>query len=273
MDISSARSRLARTAVDAALEAFWVGLWGGVLTVVGLAFGIIHGIKKQWIFFGIALIAAFVFTVTLTAVMVWFKGRTKPKPSPGRKGLLDWIKDADLANMEINREATAFTKETNRIGRLARQAKRDMDRITTRGGPKVVIDAHRSQEVYAARIIKRAQVMSLWVTSYAAHTDLIVTSLGNRLEWAIKNRSTGHLARVKADAATLAPALDQAIDGVVVFRGGMESIRQMSAAMDAAGAVLVGALDLFINKTQALKDFCVAAQSKGADVVGGNVVA
>ena len=100
----SARQKIANEAINFILQAFYAGVVYSVLAAGGTIYAWITGADQQWVFLGLGALGTLFLVLVTTGVVVWQRSKSKPLQTVGRKGYLDFRKDAEAAIHQLQVE-------------------------------------------------------------------------------------------------------------------------------------------------------------------------
>jgi len=256
MDFSKARAALARSALDFALNAFWVAVVGVAVTIPAVLWAQLAA-RQGLLYAFLGASGAFATMLLVTAAIARLQRRSTAVRRQGRKGLLNHIYDRDRATAALISSMATITAETAAIGRLTQRGALEADGINRRGGQKQTQRAYKHAGKVAGAIAKRTAVMRIHATRYADNSDLFMESVISWLDWMAAHDTTlddekGFIAVVAALGAAVAGAKL----GTLGFRQAVERNRLLSDQMDVAGEGLVSVLDTILQTMSDTEAFC-----------------
>jgi membrane protein implicated in regulation of membrane protease activity len=243
MQWESFKQRVSDSAVEFALSAFWVAVWGALVSVVIGLYLFAKGASPYLLVALASTAMTFLLVLITTAAIVFLQRRGKHGSSParvGRKGFLDY-------KIQGQRALTAMTGSLNAITRLMKAVGKDAlsgAKRTARaqkGRGNTDERAYRVMNRTAHRLDKRASAMKLHSANYALNVAAFVEGFGKWSDWVIESGSTStEQRRQVADlldsfgktAAAQIPSLEQ-------FCASVEQGRAAGEHMDLAGQSLI----------------------------------
>lgn len=256
MDFSKAKAVVAQSALDFALNAFWVAVVGAAFTVSAVVWAQLSA-RQELLSAFLGAFAAFAVMLLATAAIARVQQRPRAVQKQGRKGLLNYIYDRDRATAAVMKSMTTLAAETAAIGRLTQRGAVGASAINRRGGPKQTQRAYKHAGKVARAIAKRTAVMRIHATRYAENSALFMESVNSWLDWMAAHEAslddeTGFVAVVVG----LGEAVAGAKPSTVGFRDAVERNRLLSDQMDVSGEGLVSVLDTIIQTMSDTEAFC-----------------
>lgn len=256
------KQRISESAIDFALNAFWVVVWGVILTAIAAVYLLFKG-ASPYLLVGLASAAlALIFVLMITASVVFLQRRARKATEParvGRKGFLDYRMQGQRALASMNRSQEAINRQMNRIGRQTIADARRVQRAQ-RGFGNTDERAYRALRRAASHLRKRATAMKLHATKYAADVSLFTEGFGKWMEWAVTKGNTdrNQFAQLADALQSFQETMDANIPHLEALRATMDGARESSEEMDVAGASLDEAVATIIESTKAASAFCAA---------------
>lgn len=258
------RERVTDSAIDFALNAFWVAFYGAVVTGVIAAYGWWNGwwqgISERWLWAVIASLLTFIFVLLTTAAMVAVTRHSQRRIRPvGRKGLIDFVHDRDRAMSEMNRHLTRLAKETVLIGKIANKYAPRIQRAATLNWRWLQIMLVKQ---FAAGLNRRAIHMGVHGPMLAASVDAFINNTQQWLAW-MRNHAQPVSDQGFFDSLhKLKNSSEVALPNLKGFRDSTERQRLLGADLDIAGGRVVAAMDQVIVATERLMEFCGSVTSE-----------
>lgn len=260
MPLQSFRQRLVDSAIEVALEAFWVAVWGAVLTGGGILYVSIAGAPFYWLTALGGGCIAFAVVVVATGTLVLFRRGGHGVPlRVGRKGFMDYKIQSLRALNRLAGELVGITSEMTRIGG---QVDSDTKRVhkAQRGWRGSDERAYGATLRAARRIEKRAAVMRIHSDKFAEDARLFTEGAEKWFDWVLTAVTTDAERREISQVATLLEGLHGSVCGTLssmeVLRQSVEGPRNMSEQLDIACGALLEAVNIVIDSTRSIKVFC-----------------
>lgn len=182
--------RLFDSAVDTALESFWVGVAMVVLAIIVTLSLYLRGGGAPWVYpylnFALGFTCACLFFITASSLLLYVKAKRRkaleraknPKFVSPKKGLLDHLVNKKAAEIELNNLLLAVAKEIGEVGKTANKATSGFNLASgdLAKGHKVASDT-------AARLNKHAEKMERYMVKIQSATDLLIDSNTGSLQW------------------------------------------------------------------------------------------
>lgn len=249
------RSKMADSAVDFALNAFWVAVWGAVVTAAVLVVGVVTGLPVNWLWALSASLITFAFLLAVTWVLPRVSAKQGQPKKSGRRGLLDFINARDRAAVEINKNVGMITTHTTRIGDKAGKHGLRMD-SAKRVGWRWLIN-HRVRA--AARDLRREGVrMGIYAERLEQSTSLFIENTTNWLQWMRDDGTPVERDQIVPVLTSFRNAVVGALPNIRTFRATSDHNRRLSADLDLAGEAIVVSLDQVIASLEKTAAFCDA---------------
>jgi hypothetical protein len=249
------RDKAADSAVDFALNAFWVAVWGAVVTGLLALWAMRIDIPATWVYALGGAFTAFVVVALATGGLVWYRRGRVVAVKPARKGYLNFKVEALRAMTANNKHIGEIGDETARIGKMMGAGARKIEKINA-NGRDVDERAYKLARKTAAKLLKRVRKMELHIERFSVDTDAWISNFTSWFRWAEKENLLDKLAGMKPALTSLLTNVRTAKPNTKGFRDSADGIRSMSDDMDFAAGRLVGALDIVLEKMSAAEKFC-----------------
>lgn len=261
MSWESVKRRVTESAVEFALNAFWIAVWGVVATGVTAGVLFLKGASSYLLIALAAIASTLVVVLGVTAAVAFVQRqarRVSVPPRAGRKGFLDYKIQGQRALARMTASLTAMTEQTERIGRELTADARRMERAQ-RARRNADERGYRAMKRAAAHVDRRAALMRLHATNYASDVRLFIEGTGKWIDWVAINdmRDRNQLAQFAAILQTFQQTLDESVVSLEAFRQSIEESRSASEEMDIAGGALSDAVTMVITASREASGFCV----------------
>lgn len=260
MGLAALRARISDSAIDFALNAFWVAAVSAAATALVMIWAILKDADQRWIYAGLGAFEAFIFVIAVTAGVVLMRRRVAAKiPKVGRKGLLDFQRDGTKAIGLVTAALVVITKHVAEIAPLLDASTQRISRIDARGGPHLLDRRHAEAAATAVKLEKIAQNMELQISSYTNNVDTFIQSNRAWLEWAAKSGRTSGLRPMSPSLRALAQSLEASISKAEAYVVAVENSREISAELDVVGEHIVTIHNAMVAKMKETHAFCLSA--------------
>jgi hypothetical protein len=259
MWLQRAKSKLAESAIDFALYAFWVGLYGVIVTSATAIYAFMHGISFYWIIGLASAAATFLLVLLLTASIVFLRKRASGmKPAPtGKKGLWDYKIQGQRSLLRMNKSMVAMTVQMGKITRLLQRGLRKM-KWAQKGWGNPDERSYRAIQNTAQRLQVRASVLRLHAEKYNADVELFMEGFGKWADWVVERGDATSTQR--SELAVLLKGFRESIDSTIPSMDSyciaIEGSRESSESMDIVGGSLIEIVLGVIGSQKSASLFC-----------------
>jgi hypothetical protein len=257
LSLSATRRRLADSAIEYGLNAFWTCIAGVALMALLAIWGAIHKAPSYLIGGFIGALLAFLVTAAGTATLTWYARRRKPiAKRVGRKGVFDYRYQAELALKRVNKEMVEMTEQVGLVAKIADAGSKQMNRART-GWRASTERQYRTNQHIGEKLAKRASILRIHVDRFASDAATCVDSLPKYWDWAIRaGRDSNELHEEAEILDGLAESVISARKTTEDFRRSVEQNRELSESLDIAGGELVDALDVYLASSASIVRLC-----------------
>lgn len=260
MSWQTIKERIAESAIDFALNAFWVAVCGLILTA---AAGIIARVRgaPAWVFVAAMSAACTLLAVVLiTSAVVALKHRSLRHSGAvgvGQKGFLDYKIQASRAVNRLSGNLGTMTAEMERVGRETSADAARLVRAQQRGGDE---RGYRAMTKAAHHLLKRAAKMKLHAIKYAKDVDLMIEGTTKWMEWLLETGTADprELQQFASALRGFKSSMNFSLAAMQEFRAIVDQNRRISERFDVAGAAMSEAVSIVIDATRKASDFSTA---------------
>lgn len=252
------RKKLAESAVEAALNAFWIAVYGVLVTAAGVVWMAFRNLDSKWLFAFAGALASFTIVVLVTWALVWIRRRRNvAEPQKGRKGMLNYIIDRDRSIAAMSVSIDAINKEITRLGNELTVLNSKVVAIQLRGGPRAQELIYAHTETASRRITKRVAVLEIHTTRLRDDVNLLSISMSGWLDWAArKNIEIEGKEQFLKTLATLKSTMTSAAASATTAKGNLANMRELSDDLDRVGERLMAVLDVYLDSMKQTIQVC-----------------
>lgn len=246
----SARQKIANEAINFILQAFYAGVVYSVLAAGRTIYAWITGADQQWVFLGLGALGTLFLVLVTTGVVVWQRSKSKPLQTVGRKGYLDFRKDAEAAIHQLQVDIPKITAINQRMGEIASNASKRPDTSSHRA-------IHAGVVKVSKKINRQASIMRIRSGPVKRNVDLLIESITGWSDWVRKRQGPDEIQSLLPLIRSIGAPLQQTISSLESFQASLQvNIREMSQEMDLAGGAFHSEMDAVLKRIKQLRACC-----------------
>lgn len=284
--LSEFLGKITASAVDAALNAFWVLVGGVVLTGAALIVAYLKGAGRHVLWFLGGAIASAMLLLLAVLVVIW-SGRTvlivttlglmaslgvaqllatwaarAARIANADKGLFDYWEQFQHAQLRTNTALAGITRETDRLAEIATKQttlylglkeKSELDRI--KEGRSIARKGAKQFDSAAARFKHHAALLQTAQSEFMGAMDGII-------QWHRDNDGTEKVQEAAAALSYFRNVVSGSLEKQALFRNSVLGLPRMSREMNAATKALAEAIDDSVVTMRDTLVLCDAALAK-----------
>jgi hypothetical protein len=269
MGWESFKQRVSDSAIDFALSAFWVAVWGAIVATLAAVILFFRGASPYMLVALVSSAVTLALVVAVTGAVVAIRSRSSRQAASsrsGRKGYLDYKIQGQRALGAMSSSVQAATRVMEAVGTEATSGARRTRLAQSLKFGNADELAYRQVARTGRRLERRASAMKLHADKYATDVALFIEGFGKWTEWVIQQAPDQNQ---RAQLATMLEGMRVSAEGQIPhmqsFMAVVEDSRQSSEVMDLAGGSLVDAITILIKSTRDVVDFCADRAAKLRD--------